>query len=252
MKIKFLFVFALAFLSFRAFGRQPIRVMIDPGHGGEDHGAQYQGIEEKDVALAVSQELFKLLGADKNFVPLLTRNKDEFIPLTARPEKAISAKADIFVSIHANSSPAMEARGTEFYFENQVASNEESELLANRENSSKIKSPTGPDENSDLENIISDLHHHEHMVMSEKLCQVLLETFRKEIKIKTRAIRQAPFHVLSAPMPSTLIELGFISNPNEAHWLAQSDVQHKLALAIYSGLRRFKEKLDKIHKKTVD
>ncbi len=248
MKLFIGVVFLTIFFGVAGYSKAPIRVMIDPGHGGEDHGAQFQGIQEKNIALAVAKDLFSYLEKDRRFVPLLTREKDDFVPLVNRPEKAVNAKADIFISIHANSSPIIEAKGTEFYFENQVASNDESELLANRENNSKLKNSLESDPKSDIENIISDLHHHEHMMMSEELCQALLDTFRKHIKIKTRSIRQAPFHVLSAPMPSTLIELGFISNPDEARWLSDGQVQKKLAFAIYLGLKRFKEKLDKIHK----
>jgi len=251
--MRLFFLSLIVFFQFSFALATPVRVMIDPGHGGEDHGAQYQEIKEKTVALGVALELKKLLSADKNFVPLMTREGDDFVSLSARPEKAINSKADLFVSIHANSSPALEAKGTEFYFENQVASNEETELLANRENNSKnVKGNSVPDQNTDLENIMTDLNHHEHMILSQQLCQLLLEAFQQQIKIKTRSIRQAPFHVLLAPMPSALIELGFISNPGEARWLNESVTQYKMAKAIYSGLRRFKEKLDKTHKKNVN
>jgi len=227
--------------------------MIDPGHGGDDHGAQLDTIQEKNIALSVGLELYQLLLKDKRFVPLLTRDKDEFIVLANRPEKAIKEKADVFVSIHANSSPISTARGTEFYFENQVATDEETQLLANRENNVKaLKGTLTPDQKTDLENIMTDLNHHEHMIMSQQLSQLLLESFQGHLKIKTRAIRQAPFHVLSVPMPSTLIELGFVSNPEEARWLATSEIQKKMARAIYAGLKRFKEKLDKVHKTALD
>jgi N-acetylmuramoyl-L-alanine amidase len=240
-------------LSEVIFGSQPIRVMIDPGHGGDDHGAQLEGIQEKNIALNVGLELNRLLSKDKGFTPLLTRDKDEFVVLANRPEQAIREKADVFVSIHANSSPISKARGTEFYFENQVATDEETQLLANRENNVKaLKGTDTPDQKTDLENIMTDLNHNEHMMMSQQLSQLLLESFQGRLNIKTRAIRQAPFHVLSVPMPSTLIELGFVSNPEEAKWLAKPDTQKKMAKAIYSGLKRFKEKLDKVHKTTLN
>lgn len=226
---------------------QKLKVVIDPGHGGEDEGACQNQIQEKKVALNVGLELSRLLDADPAFKPLLTRRKDEFVPLDVRSQVAENEKADIFISIHANSSLVKQARGTEFYFENQNATDEESLFLANRENN--IKSPKnkeGSDAN-DLKNILSDLAHSNHMVLSSQLSQQLLESFQKDLNIKTRAIRQAPFHVLSVTMPATLIELGFISNPTEAHWLSQSKTQRAMARAIYNGLKTFKEKLDKIH-----
>jgi N-acetylmuramoyl-L-alanine amidase len=227
--------------------------MIDPGHGGDDHGAEFNEIEEKNIALNVGLALQKLLKKDSKFVPLMTRDQDTFVALADRPEKAIQEKADIFISIHANSSPIAKAKGTEFYFENQVASDEDTQLLANRENTIVIqKGATAPDSKTDLENIMTDLGHNEHMVLSQELCRILLESFQSQLAVKTRAIRQAPFHVLSVSMPSTLIELGFVSNPEEAHWLAKKDVQKKMAVAIYTGLKRFKEKLDKVHKSTLD
>jgi N-acetylmuramoyl-L-alanine amidase len=245
--------FSILIITGGAWASAPTRVMIDPGHGGDDHGAQLENIQEKTIALNVGLELNKLLLKDKRFVPLLTRDKDEYILLAARPDKAVKEKADVFVSIHANSSPISKARGTEFYFENQVATDEETQLLANRENNVKaLKGSGDPDEKTDLENIMTDLGHNEHMMMSQQLSQILLESFQGRLNIKTRAIRQAPFHVLSVPMPSTLIELGFVSNPEEAHWLAKPEVQKKMARAIYAGLKRFKEKLDKVHKTTLN
>jgi len=228
-------------------------VMIDPGHGGEDEGAAQNGVKEKDLTLKVSLELKKLLQKDPKFEVLLTRDRDQFVALADRPVKAAKAKADVFVSIHANSSTVSSAKGTEIYFENQIPTDEDSLLIANRENNMKDEgqTKTASNKNSDLTNILTDLAHNEHMVLSEQLSQHLLESFQKEFNIKTRAIRQAPFRVLSVNIPATLIELGFITNPTEAKWLAEAASQKKMAKAIYNGLKAFKEKLDKVHSSTV-
>jgi N-acetylmuramoyl-L-alanine amidase len=231
----------------------PVRVMIDPGHGGDDDGAAYGSIKEKIITLSVGKKLLRILNHDRNFIPFITRTNDEFIPLPARNTKAENVHADVFVSIHANSSPIQSAKGTEFYFENQVATDEETELLANRENTVKNqKGQDSTDQKTDLQNILTDLNHTEHMMMSQQLSQNLLEAFQKNLQIKTRAIRQAPFHVLSVTMPATLIELGFISNEKEANWLAEDATQEKMAHAIYRGLKTFKEKLDKVHHSPLD
>ena len=234
-------------------GPVKIRVLIDPGHGGEDDGAVKNGIKEKEITLKVALELKKLLAKDSRFTPLLTRDSDQFVTLGDRPLMAAKNKADIFISIHANSSNITSARGTEIYFENQVPTDEESLFLANRENNTKDDTPSGPQgKNSDLANILTDLAHNDHMVMSEKLSQLLLESFQKEFDIKTRAIRQAPFKVLGVNIPATLIELGFITNDAEAKWLVQKDSQRRMARAIYKGLKAFKEKLDKVRLTTVN
>lgn len=225
----------------------PVRVMIDAGHGGEDEGASQNGVKEKDVTLKVALELNRLLKKDARFEPSLTRDRDETLSLGDRTDKAVRMKADVFVSIHANSSPVASAKGTEIYFENQIPTDEESQLLANRENNLAASPKDTKEKNSDLANILTDLAHNEHMVLSEQLSQELLTSFQREFNIKTRAIRQAPFRVLAPNIPATLIELGFISNTAEAKWLAQPDQQKKMAKAIYKGLKAFKEKLDKVH-----
>src|SRR3984957_14115490 len=108
--MKFL-IFALLTWAQVLHASQPIRVMIDPGHGGDDHGAQLEDIKEKNIALSVGLELNRLLQKNKGFIPLLTRDQDKFVVLADRPEMAIKEKADVFVSIHANSSPVASARG---------------------------------------------------------------------------------------------------------------------------------------------
>jgi N-acetylmuramoyl-L-alanine amidase len=243
----------LVFLFSNLVIAAPVRVMIDPGHGGDDEGAAFGDVKEKEITLNVAKKLLHILSRDRNFVPYITRTNDEFIPLSVRNAKAESAHAEVFISIHANSSPVASARGTEFYFENQVATDEETQLLANRENTVKNqKGQALPDEKTDVESILTDLNHNEHMMMSQHLSQNLLESFQKNMKIKTRAIRQAPFRVLSVTMPATLIELGFISNEKEAHWLAEDSNQEKMAHTIYKGLKTFKEKLDKVRQSAIN
>jgi N-acetylmuramoyl-L-alanine amidase len=229
-------------------GLPKVTVMIDPGHGGEDDGAFHFDVKEKNVALKVALELKQLLLKDGRFVPTLTRETDVFVPLDDRSRLAEEQKADVFISIHANSNNSKRVRGTEFYFENQIATDEESLFLANRENSSRqdpssTPGPTG--HNPDLANILSDLARTDHLVMSQQLSQHLLESFQKTLNVKTRALRQAPFRVLSVTMPATLIELGFLSNETEAKWLNDATTQQMLARSIYDGIRAFKEKLDK-------
>jgi len=234
----------------------PLRVIVDPGHGGEDMGANRGKYREKDISLSVATELARLLNDDKRFSAFMTRRRDEAVALAERSQLAVDHKGDIFVSIHCNSSPAsLTVRGAEFYFENQNPTDEESLFLASRENEALEKhsendvgkaEKAGPGEKEDLGNILKDLAHNNHIQMSSELAKEMLQAFNREHKLKTRTIRQAPFHVLSAvDMPSTLVELGFISTPEEAEWLARPETQKRMARALYEGLVKFKEKLDK-------
>lgn len=223
-----------------------LRIMVDPGHGGDDFGARHNGVVEKDIALAIAKELHRLLKNDGRFISEITRSTDQYLSLDARSSKAEQAKSDVFVSIHANSSEVASARGTEIYFESQVPTDEESMRTASLENNAKSNTGAQEKGNSDVSNILSDLGHSTHMTYSSVLAQHILESMRKNLSIKTRAIRQAPFHVLSVSMPATLVETGFISNPKDAQWLKEPATQTKMAKAIYEGLIRYKEKLDKI------
>jgi len=239
------FSFLICATSFAASPK--IRVMIDPGHGGEDTGAVHQRIKEKHLVLKVSLMLRDLLKKDPDFEPLVTRETDEFIPLDLRSEKAVNAKADIFISIHANSSTSKNARGSEFYFENQIATDEESLLIANRENAvaKTIQAEKKQPQVADVHSILNDLARSEHMILSQELSERLFDAFQKRLHIRHRAIRQAPFRVLSVSMPATLIELGYITHPQEAVWLNDSRNQHQMAEAIYLGLKNFKHRLQK-------
>lgn len=226
--------------------------MIDPGHGGEDFGAQVGSISEKSITLEVGLKLKKLLIEDPRFVTVLTRERDVYVHLDDRKARAKKEAVDIFISIHVNSSPMKKARGVEFYFENQVASDEESMLLANRENTIKeaAKDKPAKADGGDpvLETILTDLAHNKHLVMSEQLSELLLKSFGREFVSKPRGLRQAPFRVLSVDAPASLIELGFITNPFEAKWLNDPVNQTRMAKAIYNAVVSFKEQLDKVRK----
>src|ERR1035437_6359211 len=111
-----------------------LNVMIDPGHGGRDHGAVKNGILEANITLKVGLKLFDLLKKDRRFHVQLTRSNDDSISLYRRAQMAKSKKADVFLSVHVNSSPDLHAKGAEFYFQNQLPPDQESMFLAHREN----------------------------------------------------------------------------------------------------------------------
>jgi N-acetylmuramoyl-L-alanine amidase len=241
-------------------GAAPLHIMIDPGHGGVDTGATRGNLKESEIALKVSSYLADLLRQDPRFQVSMTRTTDTKISLDHRTEAAEAAKADLFLSIHLNSSRDPRARGQEFYFQNQIPVDEESMFLASRENE-EVKSETDADgadakaeplsSKSDLKRIIEDLHRNHRVIESSEIAKILLETWLSNSTTSTvgsRAIRQAPFRVVSnIKIPSVLVEIGFISHATEGLKLAQVDHQKDMAQRLYKGLIKFKETIDKDH-----
>jgi len=217
------------------------RVVIDPGHGGKDPGAVWQGLMEKDIVLDVARQaakkLRKLLGCEV----LLTRNKDTFVPLEDRTAFANTNDADVFISIHTNAAPSHRLSGVETYFLN-LASDEESMRVAARENATTKRSI------SDLQVILNDLMLNSKINESNRLARALhkemLTTLNKKHRIRNLKVKQAPFYVLiGARMPSALIEVGFITNPQEHQRLGSAAYREKLAEGIALGIAAYAKEL---------
>lgn len=237
-------------------GFASLNVVIDPGHGGTDTGAVYGPAREAEISLAVAKELKSILDGSPHFKPTLTRSKDSNLTLPERVRIAEKNDADIFLSIHTNASPDLRARGVEFYFQNQLAPDEETLFLANNENQmGKELEETPVDSSGDLTKkgdvmaIIDDLKRSHKMSQSLQLSQKLYQIWSKAQSGGVRhsnAIRQAPFYVISkTQIPSVLIELGFISNPKESEKLMSPTFQKEIARRIYNGLISYKEMMDK-------
>lgn len=231
----------------------PMTVIVDPGHGGIDDGAVRQNTKEADITLNVGRKLFDLLKKDKAFKPVLTREGDRSISLNERAQVARQRKADVFLSIHVNSSPDNKAHGAEFYFQNQLPPDEESMLLAHRENSEDGGGARIPysylEKNSlpnDVSTIVGDLLDGDRVLRSSMLSKSLKLSWRGSKKSKTNSIRQAPFYVLSQmTVPSSLVELGFITNAADLQELTSEASQKRMAEDIYRGLKSYKDAVDK-------
>jgi N-acetylmuramoyl-L-alanine amidase len=239
--------------------------MIDPGHGGKDTGAVRGPLKESDITLKVSLKLAALLKADARFKVGLTRSKDETLTLNRRTRISNDAKSDLFISIHLNSSSDPRAQGKEFYFQNQLPVDEDSMFLASRENADSDSTTAATQHESqteerthdrltpqtDLRRIIEDLERNERIFSSNELAQLLYKSWidaDKGHQSGSRAIRQAPFYVVSNVMaPSVLIELGFLTHQQEGPKLNSSVYQNELAQSIYRGLIKYKENMDKDH-----
>jgi N-acetylmuramoyl-L-alanine amidase len=218
-------------------------IMLDPGHGGHDPGAVADGLQEKDVALAISRELRTVLLEHHPELRVgLTRDKDEFISLGKRPELAKAFGADLFVSIHLNANPITRFQGVETYFLN-LSSDASAVAVAARENATSEKRV------SDLNGILFDLLRDTNILESSKLAAALhnslVEQLRDTRPVRDLGVKQAPFMVLiGAQMPSVLVEAGFLTNPEEAARLKQESYLRSIAEGIYAGLEKYIEGQD--------
>lgn len=231
----------------------PMTVIVDPGHGGVDHGAVQSETHEADITLAVSRKLFQLLSKDKRFRAHLTRETDRAISLSERANLAKNKKADLFISIHVNSNPDSKAHGAEFYFQNQLPPDEESMLLAHQENNEGGASGPVPYDflekssySNEVNTIVGDLLDNDRVIRSSQLSKMLKLQWRGSKKSKNNSVKQAPFYVLSRiTTPSSLVELGFITNKNDLVELTNSQAQSRMAEDLYRGLIAYKDSMDK-------
>jgi N-acetylmuramoyl-L-alanine amidase len=218
-------------------------VVVDAGHGGEDAGARGPNrVLEKTVVLAVA----KALVAELNDVPgvqaILTRDRDFFIPLRERYKIAEKAKADVFISIHANSSRRRgSGSGTEVYFLSlKGASDQAGEDLADIENAADLVGGVPPQADDELVNVIYDIKRNAVLQQSQLLAESLLDHIAADRRLESRGVKQAGFVVLkSVEFPSVLVETAFINNPREARLLRDPAFQKQMARQLATGLKKY-------------
>ena len=218
-------------------------IAIDAGHGGQDPGAiGLHATHERDVTLSFAHALRKALLATGRYRVLLTRDDDHYILLPDRVAIARKAKADMFISMHADSNPRPEARGLSIYTLSATASDDEAAALADRENKSDII--TGLNLNTtdpDVAGILIDLTQRETMNKSMTLADRIVQSFdRHKINLLPSTHRFAGFRVLKAPdVPSVLIELGFLSNATDERLLLSPDYRDCVVASIAKGVDRY-------------
>lgn len=217
-------------------------IVIDPGHGGEDLGAQgVDSILEKDIVLKVAMNLERLLQDRLRARTRLTRDKDIFIPLGDRTKLANDLQADLFISIHANASEYRTASGIETYYLDNTA-DKSSLKLAERENAS-LKFGGGNE--SDLSFMLSDLIQNtkldDSISLAHHVQRSIIKTLGPYYKgVKDLGVKKAPFYVLvGAHMPCILTEVSFIDHPLEGKRLGDERYQVLIAQALYEGVRAF-------------
>ena len=222
------------------------RIVLDPGHGGHDPGAVGpKNLYEKDVVLDIALKLGKVLMEDPFNEVFLTRERDIFIPLEERTAMANKKNADLFVSIHANASPRREAKGIETYLLNWT-DDEEAIRVAARENAISLKKMRAMNRQVDIVDVIkSDLIRENKRDESIKLANYIQRSLISNLDSDTKhvlnlGVKQALFYVLfGAKMPSVLVEVSFISNPEEERLLSNDAYRTEIAKGIAKGLNTY-------------
>lgn len=241
------FVSVLVLLGLPASSRaaeRPARIVVDPGHGGDQGGATSPtGLLEKDVSLQVARRLREHLEEKLGAQVLMTRDEDQSLPLPERVEFANKQRPDLFVSIHCNAMPTRRTRarvqGIETYFLSANASNATARAAADRENA---EAPAVRDARGDstLAFILHDLARTEAHQDSSRLAYAIHQKLIAATRGTDRGVLQAPFYVLNGvEAPAVLIEIGYISHPEEGSRLGRAEYQERLATAITEGVRIF-------------
>ena len=218
-------------------------IAIDAGHGGEDPGAiGKRKTREKDVVLRIASELKKAIDAEPGMQAVLTRDGDYYIALRERYEKARKARADLFVSIHADAFAKSSVQGSSvFVLSARGASSEFARLLADSENSSDlVGGVTLNDKDDMLASVLLDLSQSATREASNKVASDILRAMKRNITVHKPHVGRANFMVLKSPdVPSVLIETAFISNPGEEKRLTEKEFQQRMARTITSGVRDY-------------
>jgi len=217
-------------------------IVIDPGHGGLEVGAKGKfGSLEKDVTLGVSLKLKSLIERSLAFQVVLTRDKDIDISLENRASIANNHQAELFISIHANSSLRRNAGGSETYFLSLNASDEEARRLAYLENNTtQFEKPLDDVYKDDIVMILWDMAQSAYLKQSQRLAEIIQDELNTLLGTANRGIKQAPFKVLTGvASPAVLVEVAFISNPDEEKSLVTEDFQQRIAQAIFQGIGRY-------------
>ena len=223
----------------RALGLKIGKIVIDPGHGGHDTGTiGPKGLQEKDLVLDVSRRLGKLLTARLGAEVVYTRSDDTFIPLETRTAIANQQGADLFVSVHANSSHDPDARGVETYYLNFTSSPDALEVAA-RENAVSDKTI------HELQDLVKTIALKEKIEESQEFAGDVESSLHSGLAVKNpglrdRGVKKAPFIVLiGANMPSILAEISFVSNPADERKLRTPDYRERIAESLYRGIAKY-------------
>lgn len=216
-------------------------VMLDPGHGGQDPGAiSRSGKYEKDLTLKMAKET-KVLLEKAGYKVVMTRDKDYYVTLRGRIEKAHKANADLFISIHADSAASSAAKGLSIYTISETASDKEAAALAESANKADILFGMDLSEyQPEVGNILIDFAKTYTMDQSAKYADEVVKEMAKEVTLRPKAHRYAGFAVLKSPnIPSVLLEMGYLSNKEEDKLLQKETYRNKLSKALVRAVNTY-------------
>jgi N-acetylmuramoyl-L-alanine amidase len=222
--------------------KQVKTIVVDPGHGGNESGAKgTYGTLEKDITINISRKLKETIERGLKYRVVMTREADVSMPLERRAAIANNNKADLFISVHVNGSRRVNARGSETFFLSLNATDEEARRLAYFENNSEELGNRVPENDfDDLKLILWDMAQSAYLKLSSRLAEFVQLELNELLNTKNRGIKQAPFKVLTGvACPAILVEVAFITNPEEEKMLQSEDFQARVAEAIYQALNRF-------------
>ena len=220
-------------------------VVLDAGHGGHDEGATGPtGLHEKDLVLEVTRKLARRL-EQRGLRVILTRRDDRFLSLEERTAVANDARADLFLSIHANASRSRKPRGIETYFAALEATDEDARATAERENMAFGAAAPDFSQDDPLAAILGDLIATQHLQESSEFAKLAQKELAVLSRTRSRGVKQAPFVVLmGVQMPASLVEIGFLTNPDEERGLRHAGRQDAIAAALADAVEDFKKRYD--------
>ncbi len=220
-------------------------VVIDAGHGGDDEGAVGTGgLTEKELVLDVAGRLARRL-RDRGLTVVLTRQDDTFVPLETRTSVANDARADLFISIHANAARSSAPRGVETYFVSLEASDESARQVAQRENDAFGTHAASMVEDDPLLALLGDMIATEHVRESSEFARLAQAELADLGSVPSRGVKQAPFVVLmGVQMPASLIEIGFLTNAGDERAVRAAPRRDAIADALARAVASFGERFD--------
>ena len=217
-------------------------VVIDAGHGGKDGGASGpNGTLEKDVVLSIAKKLFAFIRTEKGMRSIMVRAGDHYMDLRKRAEMAHEARADLFISLHADAYEDNLTQGSSVFTLSETgATSEAARYLADRENAAIVGGVDLKNQDAVLASVLVDMSKNATLEASDMAAASLIEAIEKEFKVHNHQTQKANFAVLrSLDVPSVLIETGFISNHEEEKRLLDPRHQERLARALFKGIKTY-------------
>jgi N-acetylmuramoyl-L-alanine amidase len=219
-------------------------IVIDPGHGGDEQGTRGAGdVLEKDLVLDVARRLRSALDSRLGVRVLLTRDDDRVVPHDERASIANNNKADLFISLHANSSPSKSAKGAEVFYLSLDGLGSEARRMVESPEARPVPVLGGGTRDIDL--ILWDMAQARHLNESAAFAVLVEEELRRRVEMSPNPIQQAPFRVLvAANMPAVLVEMGFLSNPDQEAQLTSDDFKNRVVQSLVDAVVRYRSRLE--------